>query len=145
MYTSAPRNENAPSAQAFPKQRLSILNSLANLVLRYHPPRNCTRTCSRQSKRHIGISRAGTRLAAAARGDDHVLLAPGFVGARGRVTAGGELGFPHKFAAGFVERAEHFILGGTDKDDSAGRDDGTTDVLRAGGRDATRRQFFELA
>jgi hypothetical protein len=65
---------------------------------------------SRESERHISISRAGAGLAPAAGRDDHVLLAFDFVRARAGVATGRESGFPQDFAIGLVEGAEFLIF-----------------------------------
>src|ERR1035437_3702853 len=56
-----------------------------------------------------------------------------------------QAGHPKLFAGIFIERAEFPIVGGADKQQTAGGDHGAADVRSAGLRDASRLQLIKLA
>src|SRR5579864_4421762 len=96
---------------------------------------------SMECESHVSIARPGAWLSSPACGNHHVLLVVHFVGARTRVAARLELGVPESFAGRLVEGAEFLVLRGGDEHKSPGGNQRSTDVLRAGRRNATRGEF----
>src|ERR1700722_3236874 len=87
----------------------------------------------RQRERDIDTARWPFRVAAAAGGDDDVLLAIDHVGGRGGMSREGQRCLPEKFSGAAVEGVHLAVEdGGADEDDAARSHDGTTVVFRSG-------------
>src|SRR5260370_6416903 len=94
------------------------------------------------------VDAAGGRLGivAAASGDDHVRTAGEGVGPGRGVAGEGERGLPKQGAGGFVEGAELFVkAGGADEDETAGGDDRSAIIFRAGIFHSLGGEFWKFA
>src|SRR5215472_3168830 len=74
-----------------------------------------------------------TRVPLSAGGNDNVLPSANFICNRRSIRREGQLCFPQQFPRSLVVGAEFFVENGcSDKEHSAGRNDGTTVIFRAG-------------